>query len=127
MPRNVIRQRRAGWMALAALLAVPAGAHAQQTITGRVTEAGSGRVIDQAQVNVVGTNVGALTNAEGRYTLRGIQAGTHQVRVLRVGYSESKQSVSVAAGQAATLDFTLTSVAISLAPVVTTATGETRR
>jgi TonB-linked SusC/RagA family outer membrane protein len=105
-----------------------ATAQAQQaTVTGRVTETGSAKPVDQAQVNIVGTTLGSITNAEGRYTIRNVPAGTHQVRVLRVGYTEQKAAVTVAAGTAATQDFALTSVPISLAPVVTTATGETRR
>lgn len=98
----------------------------QGTINVRVNEAGGGP-IDQAQVLVVGTTLGGLTNAEGTFVLRGVPAGTQTVRVIRVGYSESKQTVEVQAGQTANATFQLTQVAISLAPVVTTATGEIRR
>jgi TonB-linked SusC/RagA family outer membrane protein len=115
------------WAALSLFVASAGAAQAQGTsITGRVTEEG-GRPVDQVQVNVVGSTLGALTNAEGRYTIRGMPAGTHVVRALRVGYSEQKKTVTVNTGEAATADFTLTTVAISLAPVVTTATGDQRR
>jgi len=128
MPRNVVRRRHRGWLSLIALVLTPAVIHAQQgSITGRVTEAASEKVIDQAQVNVVGTSFGAITNSDGKYTIRGVPPGTHQVRVVRVGYSESKRTATVTADQPATVDFTLTAVAVSLAPVVTTATGDTRR
>ena len=110
------------------LLATPTVAYAQSgSITGRVTDDKSGRPVEQAQVNVVGTSTGALTNTDGRFVLREIRPGAYQVRVLRVGYAESKQSVTVRAGQAATATFALSSVAVSLTPVVTTATGEQRR
>src|SRR3712207_8791764 len=49
---------------------------------------------------------------------------SHQVRVLRVGYAEQKKQVTVAANEEATVDFALGSVAISLAPVVTTRSEE---
>jgi TonB-linked SusC/RagA family outer membrane protein len=125
--RSSIRSRF--WLAAALLVASAGAARAQSTsITGRVVEAGAeGRPVDQVQVNVVGTTLGALTNAEGRYTIRGVPAGTHTVRALRVGYAEQKKTVEVTAGQAATADFTLSTVAVSLAPVVTTATGDQRR
>jgi TonB-dependent SusC/RagA subfamily outer membrane receptor len=105
-----------------------AGAQEQQaTITGRVTDASTTEPIASAQVSVVGTAMGASTNSEGRYTLRGVRPGVVEVRVLRVGYAERKQSVTVAAGQTSTADFAMAAVPIALAPVVTTATGEQRR
>ena len=114
--------------ALGSLASGLAGAQEQQgTITGRVTDASNNEPIASAQVSVVGTAVGAGTNQDGRYTIRGVRPGVVEVRVLRVGYAERKQTVTVAAGQAATADFAMAAVPISLAPVVTTATGEQRR
>ncbi len=105
-----------------------AGAQEQQaTITGQVTDATTREPIASAQVSVVGRAIGASTNSEGRYTIRGVRPGAVELRVLRVGYAERKQSVTVAAGQATTADFAMTVAPISLAPVVTTATGEQRR
>jgi TonB-linked SusC/RagA family outer membrane protein len=97
------------------------------SIAVRVVDAAGSNPIDQAQVSIIGSNLGGLTNSEGRVTIRNVAAGTHQVRVLRVGYAEQKKPVTVAAGQQATVEFSLGAVAVSLAPVVTTATGETRR
>ena len=105
-----------------------AGAQEQQaTISGRVTDASSGEPIAAAQVSVVGTTTGASTNSEGRYAIRNARPGTVELRVLRVGYSEQKQTVTVVAGQSVTADFAMTAVPISLTPIVTTATGEQRR
>ena len=114
-------------LTLLLLVAIPSVVHAQAgSIAGRVTEDKSGRPVEQAQVNIVGTTIGSLTNSEGRYSLRGVRAGAYQVRVLRVGFAESKQNVTVT-DQAATANFTLATVAVSLEPVVTTATGAQRR
>ncbi|HEX8212420.1 MAG TPA: SusC/RagA family TonB-linked outer membrane protein [Longimicrobium sp.] len=109
------------------VLGVGAAAAQQGTITGRVTDARSGQPVPSAQVRVVGSNQMALTNAEGRYTLRGVSPGATSVRVLVIGFSERSQQVTVAPGEPATLDFALQPSAISLAPVVVTATGEQRR
>ena len=49
------------------------------------------------------------------------------MRVLRVGFAEVKQSVTVTAGQTATANVQMRAVVTTLAPVVTTATGEQRR
>jgi len=99
----------------------------QTTITGRVTDAGSGQPVAAAQVSIVGSNLGTQTNAEGVYTIRGASAGSVTVRALRVGYVEARQQITVTAGQAATANFAMTPTPITLTPVVTTATGEQRR
>lgn len=122
--------RLLGVFALAAAASAfdAAGAAAQQgTVTGRVTDAGSGQPVSSAQVRVVGTNLGTLTNQEGVFTLRGVPLGTATVRVLTIGYGEASRQVTVAAGQTATVNFALQATGILLAPVVATATGEQRR
>lgn len=124
--------RRARWIAgtvpLALLFAGARVAEAQQsTITGQITERVGGAPVSDVQVIVLNTNLGALTNAEGRYTIRGVPAGAQQVRAIRIGYQEQKKPVTVTAGQSATVDFALDKTVVELAPVVTTATGETRR
>ncbi len=97
------------------------------SVSGRVLDAESGQPVAAAQVAVVGTQLGTQTNSEGVYTIRGVTPGSIEVRALRVGYAELRQRVTVAANVQATLDFRMTSVAMSLSPVVTTATGEQRR
>lgn len=122
--------RRWGGRALALLGLVVASEEllAQQgSVTGRVTAQESGEGLTDVRVIVVGTAVFGITNAEGRYTLRGVPAGNPEVRVIRVGYVEQKKRVAVAAGQSATLDFVLERAVITLQEVVTTATGETRK
>lgn len=109
-----------------ALGAAPAAAQ-QGSVTGRVTDAGTGQPVPSAQVRVVGSNLGTLTNESGNFTLRGVPAGTVSVRVLTIGYGEATQQVAVPAGGAATVNFGLRATAIALGPVVVTATGEQRR
>ncbi len=114
--------------ALGLLTALPALGGAQQgTIAGRVTEVRNAQPVTDARVVVVGTSLFTTTNAEGRYTLRNVPAGAVSVRVLRVGLGEQRKPVTVAAGETATLDFSLQEVAVRLQEVVTTATGEALR
>ncbi|MBL8962053.1 MAG: SusC/RagA family TonB-linked outer membrane protein [Gemmatimonadetes bacterium] len=117
------------WMTLAGLLAaVSTGLGAQGTsgiVNVRVTA--DGAPVDQAQVVIVGTTLGGITNSTGQFSIRNVPAGAQVVRVIRVGYSEQKKNVTVTAGGTETVEFALTQVAVSLAPVVTTATGEQRR
>jgi TonB-linked SusC/RagA family outer membrane protein len=99
----------------------------QGTITGRVTDAATGQPVSAAQVNVVGTTLGTQATQDGQYTIRGVNPGSVEVRALRVGFAEAKQTVTVTAGQTATANFAMRAVVTTLAPVVTTATGEQRR
>jgi TonB-linked SusC/RagA family outer membrane protein len=114
---------------LAALVITGAAASAQAqtgTVSVSVTEMGGG-AIAQAQVALVGTTIGGLTGLDGKLLLRGVPAGAQTVRVLRVGFSEQKKAIEVPLGGSIGVEFQMSAVAVSLTPVVTTATGETRR
>jgi TonB-linked SusC/RagA family outer membrane protein len=127
-PRSVARAlARATLLGAFVVSGLSAQASQQSSLTGTVTDAGSGQPVAAAQVNVVGTGAGTLTNDKGQYTIRGLRGGPITVRVLRVGYSEQRGTTTLTPGQATTLDFKLQPVATSLNPVVTTATGQQRR
>jgi TonB-linked SusC/RagA family outer membrane protein len=113
----------------AGALALPAAVQAQQSgvVTGVVTDATSGQPVPAAQISVVGTNIGAITNEAGRYTIRGVPARQLTVRVLRVGYAEQTKPALVTSTGSVTVDFVLRQASVALTPVVTTATGQTRR
>ncbi|MEO7086291.1 MAG: SusC/RagA family TonB-linked outer membrane protein [Gemmatimonadaceae bacterium] len=97
------------------------------TITGRVVAVGSSEPLVEARVTIVNTTSATNTNGDGRYTLRGVAPGQFVIRVLRVGYTEQKKSVTVAPGATVTLDFTLDAAVVKLQEIVTTATGEQRK
>ncbi len=97
------------------------------TINGVVTDAATGQPVQQARVLVSGTQVGTLTAENGRYTLRVPNAGAVTLDVSRIGYTEQKVEVTVAAGQTVTMDVALKQAAFSLAAVVTTVTGQQRK
>ncbi|MCC6928202.1 MAG: SusC/RagA family TonB-linked outer membrane protein [Gemmatimonadaceae bacterium] len=129
---GVLGQVRASVRALlaaSALVTLVSGRALAQgaTITGRVAAQGSGEVLPESRVIVVGTQLFTSTGADGRYTLRNVPAGTYDLRVLRVGYTEQKKPITVTAGQSLTVDFDMAAAIIRLAEVVTTATGEQRR
>jgi len=84
---NTIRARGLAIGAVcAAILAItPTLAAAQGgTVTGTISGQ-NGNPLQEAHILVTGTSVSALTGADGKYTLRGVPAGTAEVRVLRVG------------------------------------------
>src|SRR5687767_16000942 len=76
-------------------------------VTGRVTERASGTPLGDVRITVVGSTAATMTNAEGRYTLRGVRAGRVTLRALRLGYEESSRVFSVTAGADTTVDFML--------------------
>src|SRR6185312_13049885 len=125
-PRATSSFRRAA--ATLAVVLTPTLAAAQQaTIAGRVTAQGTGEALSDVRVYLVGSTLATATNAEGRYTLRGVPAGVAEVRVIRVGFQEQKKPITVVAGATDTLNFTMQQAVIQLQDVVTTATGDQRK
>src|SRR5437016_10187836 len=70
------------------------------TIRGKVTDALTKRPVDGVQVYVAGTELGTLTNADGRYQFS-VRAGDAQLRSRRVGYGTVSQKVTLTAAQIA--------------------------
>ena len=108
-------------------LASPVSAQQLGSIRGRVVVEGVNRPLGAATVSVVGTQIGAQTNDNGEYRLNNVPPGPRQVRVQRIGFAAVTSPVTVAAGETATLDFTIREAPVSLEQVVVTATGDVRR
>lgn len=96
------------------------------TIRGRVIDARSQQPVAGVVIVVGDGEYSALTGTEGRYTISRVAPGTYSVTASMLGYAEATQSVTVAAGQTANLDFALTIQAISLAEVIVTGYGQQR-
>ena len=106
--------------------AMPAQGNAG-TVRGQVTRSSPGGGVAGAQVFVVGTRVGGVTDADGRYTFTGVPAGTQTVRVRALGFHPIDKTVDVVSGQTATVDFVVTSAPVSLDEVVVTGTAGSAR
>ncbi|MCH7476348.1 MAG: TonB-dependent receptor plug domain-containing protein, partial [Gemmatimonadetes bacterium] len=118
-----------------ALMAFAAPAAAQQTgtISGSVTEAGSGRPLRGVQLFIPrgrcpGTErscprVTAVTDDAGQYTMANVPAGQAEIRARLVGYSSQSTTVAVVGGQTFELNFTLRASVISLDEIVVTGAG----
>jgi len=92
-------------------------------ISGRVVDSASGRPLPNAQIGVVGTPLGAVTNDAGRYTIVGVPAGAHTLRVILIGYAPQTRAVTVADGQSLGVDFALRTQAVQLETVVSVGYG----
>ena len=82
-------------------------AHAQQTgvVQGVVTDV-DGEPLPGANVIVVGLQIGATANADGRYRIE-VPAGTQELSASYVGFRTQQVTVQVNAGRVATRDFEL--------------------
>ena len=119
------------WVIAALLIGTALGSplRAQGTgnISGRVIDSTTQQPVANAQVQVVGTQIGGLTRVDGRYFLQSVPTGSQRIRITRIGFAAQEQTVTVAAGASATADFTLTAVAAALSEVVVTGYGSQRR
>lgn len=98
---------------------------AQQTsrgsISGVVTQAATGQPLEQVSVRLLGTSFGAVTNAQGRYTIPNISPSIYAMEAARIGLAPNrKEDIRVVAGQVTTVNFALEERTLILSTVVTT-------
>ena len=84
------------------------------TLTGLVRNAVGQQPLTGAQVSIDGTSMGGLSNNVGRFLLLSVPAGQVTVTVQSIGFGSVSQTVTVVAGETATLDFELRSEALAL-------------
>jgi iron complex outermembrane receptor protein len=91
------------------------------TITGKVTDAGSGRPIENVGVSAEvagGQRYGAITGADGSFRINNLPDGSYTVTARLLGY-ERKSAANIRPGQ--TIDFALTQATTTLSQTVVTA------
>jgi TonB-dependent starch-binding outer membrane protein SusC len=121
------------FLALAFGLILPNLAGAQNpvpptgTITGRVIDAATQQPVPDVTVFVEGTRRGAVTGADGTFTIGGVPSGSQTVRARHIGFGAPIQTVVVPNGGTATAIFSLDRQAAVLEEVVTTGYGQQRR
>lgn len=116
-------------VALVFCAAFATAASAQETgrIAGQVLNE-AGEPLVGAQIVVSGTNVGGLSNDEGRFLILRVPTGAQQIRAVLIGYGQATQAVTVTAGGTTTVNFTLNTSAVALGAVmVSAATGREQR
>ncbi|HEY1107914.1 MAG TPA: TonB-dependent receptor [Opitutaceae bacterium] len=77
------------------------------TITGRILNEGTGQYLRNAAVSVPGTNRSTIAEAGGVYVLADVPAGEVRVAVSYAGLDPVESTVTVAAGQTATLNISM--------------------
>ena len=101
--------------ALMCACAASAAAQTQGKIEGRVFDAATNQPLAGAQVVVVGTGYGNITNADGYYFINNVPAGVHDIRAQYIGYQTATVTQQrVLSGQTTRVDFRLPTQAVEL-------------
>jgi TonB-dependent receptor len=95
------------------------------SIAGQVTDAGGG-VLQGAQISVEPGGSTAVSNAQGRFFVTGLNPGSYTVLIKYLGFADFAKSLEVKAGETANADALLTVASQNLRVLVTAerATGE---
>jgi hypothetical protein len=84
-------------------------------IFGQVTEEGTGRGLSDVEVTLVSGGAGrTVTNSDGRFGLAGLEPGTVEVRLFRLGYEVRTTTLTVRPGRTVEIYATLSAQAIEL-------------
>jgi len=96
---------------VAAMLALGVPLAGQQVaggvLVGRVTDRLNGQPISDVRVQLVGTQRGGLTRANGTYRIVGVPNGTYTMRVSRIGFQATTAAVTVSNNLEVSQDFRL--------------------
>ncbi len=104
-----------GWLAVDVSAQTTTG-----KIAGRVTDAKTKEALPGASVSVVGTRLGAVTDAKGEYTIIGLSPGNYKVKVTIVGYAAQEISAQVTLDRTTTLNIPMAVEAIQMGAVEVT-------
>ncbi len=107
-------RRMAAWLLFAALAPSLAFAQNTGTLSGRVSDASTGRSLQGAVVRVPGTPLVDYTDADGRYNLPSVPAGMQRVEVDYVGLDPFQRKINITTGTPALLNVPLESTTLKL-------------
>ena len=68
------------------------------TVTGTVTNVGTGATLSNATVAVNGTSIRTTTNSDGNFTLSGVTPGPRTLAISASGFTSTTRAVTVVAG-----------------------------
>jgi len=96
-------------------------------ISGTVTDASSGETLPGANVQIVGTQRGASTDASGTFRITGIEPGTYDIRASFIGYQRQTKEVEVEAGGTTEVSFALPTGGVAMDEMVVVGYGTQER
>ncbi len=86
------------------------------TIKGRIFDDETGETMPYTNVFISGTNIGTMAFTDGFYIMRGLPAGTYTVKASYISYGMGSETITLAPGEVANLDFHLEVHAIMVEP-----------
>lgn len=104
-----------------ALLPPAAAAQWPGAVEGRVLDALTHEGVEAVSVRIPGLTRYALSDASGRFRLRALEPGVHEIAIERVGYAPARMSVDVANGRTARLVVELVPIATPVGPIIVNA------
>ncbi len=90
-------------------------------VSGRVLDLDSRAPLGQATVSIEGFTLSTNSDNEGRYQLQNVPPGPQVLRVIRIGYAPSRQSVVIPPSGTLVVDLLMTRSALNLPGVTVTA------
>ena len=97
------------------------------SVSGKVTDATNNSPLIGANVILEGTSLGAATDGEGRYEIKGLDAGEYVITVSYIGFRNFKENITLESGQRITRDLVLQPEAIEMETYVVTASRRRER
>jgi len=96
------------------------------TLSGKIVDNEFGEGLIGANVLIIGTSIGAATDFEGKYEIKGIPAGIYSIRFSSVGFAKKTvTNVEIKENQITKIDITLSTEAFETKEVVVTAKAAT--
>jgi len=90
-----------------ALVLTPNTVRAQGVVSGRVVQSDSGEPLSGAAVVIQGTELGALTDSNGEFSISDVPVGARTIEARALGYRSVEEGIGVISGAAASVDFSL--------------------
>ncbi len=75
----------------------------RSVIEGRIINTDTGEPLQGAHVFLSGTTIGTVTNASGRFSLRGVSTGAHRLVISMIGFGRTSEDITVRSGEAKTI------------------------
>jgi TonB-linked SusC/RagA family outer membrane protein len=92
-------------------------------LTGQALDARTGEPLPGVNISIVGTNLGATTSEQGRFSIPNAPSGVFAVEARRLGFAlQRRENVRLHADSTTTLEFRLTDAPLRLDQIVTSAT-----
>ena len=78
---------------------------AQFSITGKITDAESGKTLSGTTISLENITRGTVTNSQGFYRLQNLKSGTYNLKISYLGFEKIIKSIDLQKDE--TLDFSL--------------------